>query len=123
MDVVVTAVDEVALLLRNDTASPGHYLQVRLIGRKSNRDGVGARVTLVAGGRRWIDERMGGGSYLSSNDPRLHFGLGSAAKAERIEVAWPSGTRDVLLDVAADRIVTITEGAHPAAEPAAESAD
>lgn len=123
VDVVVIAIDDEALLLRNDTPSPGHYLQVQLVGRKSNRDGVGARVTLVAGGRRWIDERMGGGSYLSSNDPRLHFGLGSAAKVDRVEVAWPSGTRDVLLDVAADRVIAITEGAHPAAKPAAESAD
>ena len=118
MDVLVTALDDGVLLLRNDTPSPGHYLQLRLVGRRSNRDGLGARVTLVAGGRRQIGERKGGGSYLSAHDPRLHFGLGPAAAVERVEVVWPSGARDLLTDVPADRLITVEEGSHPANRPA-----
>jgi len=115
IDVMLTAMDEPALFLVNRTVTEGHYLQVRLVGRRSNRDGIGARVTVVAGGDKQIRERRGGGSFLAANDPRLHFGLGPAERAELIEVRWPSGTRDVLYDVAADRLVTITEGESPAA--------
>jgi hypothetical protein len=110
VDLLVTALDDEVLLLRNETPSPGHYLQVRLVGKRSNRDGVGARVTVTAGGRSFIRERKGGGSYLSASEPRLHFGLGAAARADRVEVRWPSGARDVLSDVAVDRVITVEEG-------------
>ena len=110
VDVLLTALDEPALLLENESVTEGHFLQVFLVGRRSNRDGVGARVTVVAGGRKQIRERTGGGSYLSANDPRLHFGLGQSERVERIEVRWPSGARDVLHDVDADSLLTITEG-------------
>jgi hypothetical protein len=72
-------------------------------------------VTVVTGGDKRIRERKGGGSFLSANDPRLHFGLGRAERAELIEVRWPSGARDVLYDVEVDRLLTITEGSAPAA--------
>jgi len=111
VDVLVTALDEPVLLLHNDTRPRGHFLEIRLVGTRSNRDGVGARVTVTAGGKKRIRERKGGGSYLSASDPRLHFGLGSAAEAELVEVRWPSGRKDVLHGVAADRLVTIKEGA------------
>ncbi len=110
VDVLVTALDEPALLLRNEGPVAGHHLRLRLVGRRSNRDGVGARVTVVAGGRRQVRQRQGGGSYLSASDPRLHFGLGSATRAESIEVRWPSGARDVLTNVPADRLIVIEEG-------------
>jgi Flp pilus assembly protein TadD len=115
VDVALTALDDAALLLVNETETDGHYLQIRLVGRRSNHDGIGARVTVVTGGDKRIRERKGGGSFLSANDPRLHFGLGRAERAELIEVRWPSGARDVLYDVEVDRLLTITEGSAPAA--------
>jgi hypothetical protein len=109
VDIALTTLDEAPLLLRNETRAPGHYLQLRLIGRGSNRDAVGARVTVVAGGRTQIRERQGGGSYLAASDPRLHFGLGAVAVAERVEIRWPDGGRQVLRDVAADRLLTVEQ--------------
>lgn len=110
VDVLVTAMDDRPLLLRNDTVPRGHWLAVRLVGTKGNRDGVGARVTLTAGGRSRVRERHGGGSYLSASDPRLRFGLGAAVRAERIEVRWSSGEREVVENVAADITITLMEG-------------
>jgi hypothetical protein len=109
VDVFLTAMDEPGLLLRNDTRAPGHFLRVALEGTRSNRDGVGARVTLSAGGRTQIRERKGGGSYLSASDPRLHFGLGSATRIERIEVRWPSGRVDTQTDLPVDRQILLRE--------------
>jgi len=109
VDVLVTALDEAPLLLRNDGPFAGHALRLRLVGKRSNRDGVGARVEVVAGGRRVVRERTGGGSYLSASDPRLHVGLGAATRAERVEVRWPSGVRQVLTDVPAGGLVVIEE--------------
>jgi tetratricopeptide (TPR) repeat protein len=110
VDIAVTSLDDAALLLRNDTDLGNHSLSLRLVGRQSNSDGVGARVTLTAGGRVQIRERQGGGSYLSANDGALHFGLGTAPRAERIEVHWPSGVSDVLENVAAGERLTVREG-------------
>ena len=111
IDVFLTALDDSGLLLRNESPRSGrHWLQVRLVGTKSNRDGVGARVTVKTGDRVQVRERTGGGSYLSASDPRLQFGLGAAARADLVEVRWPSGAVDRLSDVAADRVVTVREG-------------
>jgi hypothetical protein len=110
VDILATAMDEPALLLRNAGARRGHTLTIALQGTRSNRDGVGARVTVVAQGRTQIRERKGGGSYLSASDPRLHFGLGQATHVERVEVRWPSGQRDLLRDVEADQQITLVEG-------------
>jgi hypothetical protein len=96
--------------LHNESESSNHWISIRTVGTKSNRDGIGARVTLVAGGRRQIQEVTSGGSYLSQNDLRLHFGLGTATKIDRIEVHWPSGTLDKLENVPLDRFVTLEEG-------------
>ena len=79
------------------------------MGTKSNRDGIGARVTLVTRGHRQIQEVTSGGSYLSQNDLRVHFGLGSATKVDRIEVRWPSGAVDKIENVSADRFLTVEE--------------
>jgi hypothetical protein len=109
MDVLVTALDEPPLLMRNVTPTSGHRLQVRLVGSRSNRDGVGARVTLTAAGRTQLRERKGGGSYLSASEPRLHFGLGGATSAERVQVLWPSGRKQTIENVPADRVLVLRE--------------
>jgi len=111
MDVFMTTLDADGVLLRNETPREGrHWLEVKLVGVKSNRDAVGARVTVTFGPTRRIAERKGGGSYESASDPRLHFGLGTATKVDTLEVRWPSGARDVLSDVAVDRMITVREG-------------
>jgi hypothetical protein len=83
---------------------------IRLEGTKSNRDGVGAQLTMAAGGRRQVAQRRGGGSYQSANDPRIHFGLGDAARVELVEVRWPSGQVDRNLDLAVGTGYLLREG-------------
>ena len=96
----------------------GHFLTVALQGTASNRDAVGARVTVTAGGRSRVAWRYGGGSYQSASDPRLHFGLGEAARVESIEVKWPSGRVDRYGPLAADTGYVMSEG-HAGALPLA----
>jgi enediyne biosynthesis protein E4 len=109
VDAVIVNLGAPAYLLHNTSPAAGHWLAVRLVGRKSNRDGIGARVELVVGGRRQMHERTAGSGYLSQDDPRLHFGLGAAAKLDRLTVIWPSGATQTLENVAADRVLTVTE--------------
>jgi hypothetical protein len=97
-------------LIRRARKSSHHSILLRLIGTKSNRSGIGAKVRVVAGGLTQFDEVRSGGSYLSSPDLRVHFGLGAATRVDRIEIAWPSGERDVIENATADRILTVTEG-------------
>lgn len=111
LDLLVTNNGQRADLLRNDTEAAGHALLIRLVGSTSNRDGVGARVRVTAGGLTQVREVTAGSSYLGQNDLRQHVGLGAATAVERIEVRWPGGTTDVVTNIAADRIVTIREGA------------
>ena len=99
-----------ATLLRNDSLHSNHCLMVRTLGVESNRDGIGARVRVVAGDLVQIAEVRSGSSYLSQNDLRLSFGLGSRKRLERIEVLWPSGAMDVVVDQPANRLITIEEG-------------
>jgi hypothetical protein len=108
IDAFIVNLGSPAFLLHN-TSTAGHWIAVRLVGRKSNRDGIGARVEVEAGGRRQARERSAGSGYLSQDDPRVHFGLGAAAKVDRVTVTWPSGKRQVLENVAADRVVTVEE--------------
>ena len=110
VDVLVTAVNDRVALLHNESAPAQHWLAVRLRGRRSNRDGLGARVVLEAGGRRQVREVHAGGSYLSQSDSRAHFGLGQGAVVSSLEVRWPSGTTDRALNVAGDRTIVIEEG-------------
>jgi hypothetical protein len=122
VDVVINPVNDLPVLLRADSATNNNWISIKLIGVKSNRNGVGARIKVVADGRTRIDEVRSGGSYYSQNDMRVHFGLGKAAKAQKIEVRWPSGAIDALNDVAAGQVVFIKEGAgqiKPAAQNAA----
>jgi hypothetical protein len=114
LDVVILNSRREPTLLRNDSPTGNHWLQVQLQGTSSNREGIGARVTVVSGGLTQIDEVHSGRSYQSDFGRRLHFGLGSRAGVDRIEVKWIGGGVDVLEDVSVDRVVTIVEGEHPA---------
>lgn len=110
IDVLVVNMNEPPSLLRNDTASGHHWIGLRLAGTKSNRDGIGARVTLSAGGMRQTREVRSGGSYLSHNDFRLHFGLGRAEKIEAVKVRWPSGLAETFPALEAGKYHTLQEG-------------
>jgi len=94
----------------NDTKASGHRVLFKLEGTTSNRAAIGARVTVFAGGVARIAEVRAGGSYISQNDLRLHFGLGSETRISKVEITWPNGKREELKDLAADAIYTIVEG-------------
>jgi len=110
VDVVVYNEDGPPSLFLNEAANKNHRVLFKLVGKKSNRAAIGARVTVTAGKLVQIDEVRGGGSYLSSNDQRLHFGLGSEAVIKSVEIEWPSGLAEKLTRVAADNLYTIVEG-------------
>ena len=110
MDLVVGNNGDPPLLLHNSGGNGNHFLNFKLVGTKSNRDALGARVRVLAGSLSQIREIAGGGSYLSQSDLRAHFGLGKATRAESVEVKWPSGQRQVFHDVEADRFYLIEEG-------------
>jgi len=110
LDLLVGNVGETPDLLRNDGGNKNNSLLIRTVGSKSNRDGIGARLRLTAGGKVLLREVKAGSSYLSQNDMRVHFGIGNAARVEKLEIRWPSGTVDVLEDLAANQVLTITEG-------------
>ena len=111
IDIFVAEMDDLPTLLRNDTATlQHHWLLVKTIGVDSNRDGVGARVTVRAGSLVQIREVRAGDSFLSRSDPRLHFGLGAQARADLVEIRWPSGKLDRMEDVMADQIIAVREG-------------
>jgi len=97
-------------LLKNENRSGNHWLSVKTAGTKSNRSGIGARVTVTAGGRRQIREVLSGCSYISQSDLRQHFGLGPARKADELEIRWPCGQVDKVIGVDADQFVTVLEG-------------
>jgi hypothetical protein len=110
VDIVVLNVGEPPSLLLNTNQSSNHRVLFRLVGTKSNRAAIGARVTIHAADTTQFDEVRSGGSYLSQNDLRIHFGLGPAAKIDLVEVRWPTGKTESLKDLPADKIYTIVEG-------------
>ncbi len=110
IDVVVLNVGQPPSLLLNRNKSSNHRASFHLVGSKSNRAAVGARVTIRAGSVSQFDEVRGGGSYLSQNDLRLHFGLGCSTRMESVEIRWPNGKSDTLRDLGADRMYTVVEG-------------
>jgi hypothetical protein len=110
LEAVVNNLSEMPLLLVNEAANKNHWLGLRLTGTVSNRDAIGARVTLHGSKRAWVDEVRSGSSYSSSNDLRLHFGLGAETKLAGIEVRWPNGAREQFDVPGIDRIVELTEG-------------
>ncbi len=112
VDVLVAVNNGAPLLLRNRAAAGNHWLGLHLIGKKSNPDAIGARVSWAAGDRKHSRVKVGGGSYLAAHDPRIVLGLGSAPKVDKLEIHWPqpSSRVDIFADLAADRYITITEG-------------
>jgi hypothetical protein len=115
VDVLIMNMNEPPSLLRNEYISgPGrggsNWIELKLIGMKSNRSAIGARVRLKAGGHLQAQELTSQSSYYSHNDPRLHFGLGSSKKADQIEIRWPSGATELIRDLASNQITTIREG-------------
>jgi hypothetical protein len=110
LDVVVSRLNEPAAVFRNTSSVPAHWLRLRAVGRRSNRDGIGTRFRVVtpSGREQWnhITTTVG---YASASEPVAHFGLGQETVAERVDVFWPSGTRQTLHNVTADQVLTITE--------------
>jgi enediyne biosynthesis protein E4 len=121
IDAVVTTNGGAAHILLNKTASANHWITLRLIGHKSNRDGIGAVVKLTtAQGPQWVTATTSSG-YMSASDPRVHFGLGQSSIADSIEIRWPSGVVQTLTHVAGDRQVQIDEPAGQASSATASS--
>ncbi|MGC1418207.1 MAG: CRTAC1 family protein [Candidatus Acidiferrum sp.] len=109
LDILVSNNGQSPQLLRNDGGNANHWLEIFLIGTKSNRDGVGAHVKLAAGDLVLYDQRKGGMSYQSAQDPRLHFGLGQRSKVDTLEITWPSGAFTKLNNIKADQIISVKE--------------
>ena len=110
LDVVINNVNDVPDLFRLDRAGARHWVGLKLVGTRSNRNAIGARIGLVTSeGVQWQEVR-GGGSYYSQNDLRVHFGLGDVRTIERVEVRWPNGQEEAWTDVAIDRYHTLNEG-------------
>ncbi len=110
VDVIVNNLDGPPVLLRNDGGSKaGNWISLKLTGTKSNRNAIGARVTVSTGGLKQIEELHGCESYLSHSDWRLHFGLGKATMADEITIQWPSGKSEKLTKVKANQVVKVTE--------------
>jgi hypothetical protein len=109
LDVVVTENDGPAWILHNETPTHNHWITFKLVGVKSNRDGIGAQIKITTAGCDQYATVTTAGSYQSSSDKRVHFGLGSAKAVTEAEIRWPSGIRQVLKNLPADQILTVTE--------------
>lgn len=110
MDVVVEDLTGAPMILRNLGVPGRHWVSFELAGTKSNRLAIGARVKIVAGGMTQTDEIHSGGSYLSQNDLRVHFGLGAVKKIDSVEIQWPSGKIETIKDLGADKFYSVLEG-------------
>jgi enediyne biosynthesis protein E4 len=119
LSAVVSNMNDHPSLLVNQVRSPNHWIAIRTIGTKSNRDGIGARITVKAGSRTFVDEVRSGASYASSSDIRVHFGLGTTAKIDWVQVRWPSGRVEQFENLPADTIQTLKEGTGAPPEPEA----
>ena len=115
VDILINPVNAYPELLRADSNTKNNWLTLKLVGVKSNRDGIGARVRCVTADGSQIDEVRSGGSYYSQNDLRVHFGVGKNQTIKVIEIRWPSGQTDTLNDVAVNRIINVKEGSTKAA--------
>jgi hypothetical protein len=109
-DLLVSVLDGPPLLLRNQIRRQGHWLRIKTVGVRSNRDGFGARVEIKSGGFTQAEEVRTNASFESASDPRLHFGLGSASLVDSIVVRWPSGAVDRIGPQRADQQIVIEEG-------------
>jgi hypothetical protein len=110
VDVLLLNVGEPPTLLLNHGVPGNHRVMFRLVGTKSNRAAIGARVTVQAGKLTQFNEVRGGSSYLSQNDLRLHFGLGQETKIDTVQVQWPNSPAEKFQNLAADKIYTLVEG-------------
>ncbi len=109
LDIYQTNADQPSLLYHNVSDRPGHWVTLQLIGTRSNRDAIGARATLTAGGTRQMREISGGDGYSAQSSYRLHFGIGSADKIDELRIHWPSG-REETVSVPLDRVSYVREG-------------
>ena len=110
MGIAVNCRGDAPELLRNEGAGANHWVEILLVGTKSNRDGVGAVLKLSAEGFTQVDQAKGGTSYMSASDPRIHFGLGRRSKIDSLTITWPSGQIDKLTNVPTDSVIAIKEG-------------
>jgi hypothetical protein len=110
MDVVINNLDGAPVVLKNHGVAGRHWVSFELAGTKSNRLAIGARLKLVAGGMTQTEEIHSGGSYLSQNDLRVHFGLNQATKIDSLEIRWPSGKVETIKDLEADKFYSVLEG-------------
>ena len=111
IDAVLNVMDSTPVLLRNVVKNANHWLTLKLVGgAKSPRDAIGARVFLTTGSVRQRADVFSGGSYASTSDPRVHFGLGATDKVDKLEIYWPSGSKEIIAIPAVDRIFTVVEG-------------
>jgi enediyne biosynthesis protein E4 len=110
MSAVITNLSAMPSLLVNQVRNSNHWIAIRVVGTKSNRDGIGARISVKAGARLLVDEVRSGSSYNSSNDMRVHFGLGAATKVDSVQIRWPSGLTEHFDNVKVDSIQTLKEG-------------
>jgi hypothetical protein len=116
LSIVVSNMNAPPSLLVNQIRNANHWIAIRTVGTKSNRDGIGARIRVKVGARILVNEVRSGSSYISNSDMRVHFGLGAATKVEWVEIRWPSGTVERFADVAVDRIQLVTEGSGAAVD-------
>src|SRR5207247_2075829 len=107
---VISSMNAPPMLLVNDARNGNHWIALRTVGTKSNRDGIGAKITVKAGARTFVDEVRCGSSYDSNSDMRVHFGFGVAAKIDSLQVRWPSGLVENFQNLAVDSIHTLREG-------------
>jgi hypothetical protein len=110
LDILIMNVNEPPSLLRNDAPAGNHWIKLKLIGSKSNRSAIGTRVLARYGNKVQAQHLLSQSSYLSSNDPRLHFGLGEHTSAD-VQIYWPSGGEESVKNIASNQLVTIREGA------------
>ncbi len=111
LDLLITSNGGAVQVLLNEGGNRNNAILVRIVGSgKSNRDGIGARLKLIAGERTFIDQVTSGSSYLAQNDMRVHFGLGAAARADQLEITWPSGRIDVLKNPPVNHVISVREG-------------
>lgn len=111
IDIVTNNRDDYPSLFRNDGGNAHHWLEILLIGTKSNRDGIGASLKLTAEGITHVEQARGGMGYMCAHDPRIFFGLGKRNKIDLLEITWPSGQVDKLTNVPTDKIIAVKEGA------------
>ena len=109
VDAFVVNLNAKGTLVHNVSTNTGHWVAVKLKGAKSNRDGIGAKVEVFAGGKRWTAERVAASGYLSQDDGRLHFGLGAATAIDKLLIHWPSGQEQTLEKQQVDRVLTVEE--------------